>query len=182
LGLSLPPKTSEFILLSIPHGAARVNGVGSILRVVIAEDDFIVADMLEEILVEHGYEVCGSARTVDQAVELIGHHKPDLAVLDLRLAGGGLGTEIAARLTREGRPGILYATGNGMQAGLTEADGEACLGKPYLPADMVRALQIVEHIAKTGNVLGVFPPGFYLLKGLIKNDTGPDPEDVESGS
>ncbi len=130
------------------------------LKVMIAEDDLFMADMFEDVLVEGGYEVCGIARTVDKAVELCERHKPDLAILDMRLAEGGLGTEIAARLDRRGHLGVLYATGNSGQFGLTSADGEACIGKPYRPEDVVRALQIVEQMVNTGEALRPFPKGF----------------------
>ena len=120
------------------------------LKVMIAEDDLMMADMLEDVLVGNGYEVCGIARTVEMGVELAERHKPDLAVLDLRLAEGGIATEIAARLNRPDGLGILYATGNGTQISLTKADGDAWLGKPYRPEDIVRALKIVEQIASTG--------------------------------
>ena len=92
------------------------------LKVMIAEDDLLLADMLEEVLVDNGYSVCGIARTVGKAVELAKRHKPDLAVLDIRLAEGGLGMEIAARMNRKGM-GVLYATGNSGQMGLTRANG-----------------------------------------------------------
>ena len=125
----------------------------------IAEDDLMMADMLEDVLVESGYEVCGIARTVDKGVELGERCKPDLAVLDMRLADGGLGTDIAARLNRQAT-GVLYATGNGGQFGLTRADGEACLGKPFRPEDVVRALKIVEQMVSTGEASRPFPKGF----------------------
>ena len=64
------------------------------------------------LFVDSGYEVCGIARTVAEAVALGRSHKPDLAVIDVRLADGDLGTEIAAQLGALGRLGILYATGN----------------------------------------------------------------------
>lgn len=38
--------------------------------VMIAEDDLLMADMLQDILVDSGYDVCGIARTVGKAVEL----------------------------------------------------------------------------------------------------------------
>ena len=44
------------------------------LKVLIAEDDLMIADMSEDVLVEHGYEVCGIGCTVDQAVTLGRHH------------------------------------------------------------------------------------------------------------
>jgi DNA-binding response OmpR family regulator len=92
------------------------------LKVLIAEDDLLMADMLADLLVTSGYEVCGIASTVEEGVQLGERHKPDLAVLDLRLEAGRLGSEIAARLTGPSRPGILYATGNSASHGLTKAD------------------------------------------------------------
>jgi two-component sensor histidine kinase len=142
------------------------------LKVMIAEDDLLMADLLEDVLIESGYEVCGIARTVEEGIELNQRHKPDLAVLDLRLANGGLGTDIAAGLHRGDRPGVLYATGNVGQLGLTRADGEACLGKPYRPEDVIRALKIVQQIVTTGAASQPFPKGFYVLGGARTGDTG----------
>ena len=131
----------------------------------IAEDDLMMADMLSDVLTANGYEVCGIARTVDKAVEIGEHHRPDLAVVDLRLAEGGFGSEIANRLNRHGDLGVLYATGNVGNMGLTKADGQACLRKPYRPEDLVRALKIVEQLITTGGAPQPFPTGFSLLNG-----------------
>ena len=133
------------------------------LKVLIAEDDLMIADLAEEILIDGGYEVCGIARSVAEAVALAHHHKPDLAVLDLRLADGGLGTEIAAQLLPLGRLGVLYATGNASQIVLTTADGDACLSKPYSAADLVRGLAIVRDLVATGVARPPFPKGFQIL-------------------
>jgi PAS domain S-box-containing protein len=134
------------------------------LKVVIAEDDPFMAEFLEDALVEGGYEVCGLARTVDAAVELCERHKPDLAVFDVRLVDGNRGTSIADRLNPENRPGILYATADVKQVAITNADGEACLGKPYQAADVIRALKIVEQIVSTGGGARPFPGGFHVLE------------------
>jgi CheY-like chemotaxis protein len=134
-----------------------------VLKVLIAEDHLMIADIAEEILIEHGYEVCGIARTVAEAVALAQHHKPDLAILDLRLADGDLGTEIAAQLLPLGRFGVLYATGNISQVALTTSDGDACLSKPYTSADLLRGLEIVAEIVATGKALPPFPKGFQIL-------------------
>jgi two-component sensor histidine kinase/CheY-like chemotaxis protein len=145
------------------------------LKVMIAEDDLLMADMLEDVLVDNGYEVCGVARTVEEGVVLGLRCKPDLALLDVRLAEGGLGTEIAARLGRPG-PAVLYATGNGTQVHLTGANGDAVLDKPYRTEDLVRALRIVEQIAATGKTALPFPGGFHLLAPPA--ETGPAPAAV----
>jgi CheY-like chemotaxis protein len=134
-----------------------------VLKVLIVEDDLMMADFMEEILVDNGYEVSGIARTVTSAVALAQRSKPNLLILDMRLADGGLGTEVAAQLLPPGRPRILYATGNMSQIALTSADGEACLSKPYRSADLLRSLEIVAGIVPTGKAQPPFPRGFQLL-------------------
>jgi DNA-binding response OmpR family regulator len=131
------------------------------LKVLIVEDDLMLADFAEEILVEHGYEVSGIARTVAEAVALARQSRPDLVILDLRLADGGLGTEVAAELPALDRPGILYVTGNMSQLELT--GGDACLAKPYRAVDLLRGLEIVAEIVATGKTQPPFPSGFQLL-------------------
>jgi two-component sensor histidine kinase len=133
-------------------------------EVLIAEDDLIMADMLEDIVVAAGYHVCGIARTVAEGVALGKLHKPDLALLDLRLADGGLGTEIASQLDRRGGMGVLYTTGNAGQISLTKDDGEASLGKPYRSVDLIRAMKIVEEMMETGQAQQPFPTGFEVLQ------------------
>jgi DNA-binding response OmpR family regulator len=134
------------------------------VKVLIAEDDFMIADMAEEFLVEHGFDVCGIAGTVEEAVALGKLHQPALAMIDYRLADGGLGTEVATRLLATGDLGILYATGNYLISGLKDADGDATIGKPYRAEDLVRALEIVADIKAKGASTLPFPPGFQLLK------------------
>jgi two-component sensor histidine kinase/ActR/RegA family two-component response regulator/putative methionine-R-sulfoxide reductase with GAF domain len=136
------------------------------LKVMIAENDVLMADMLAETLIEGGFEVYGLARTVEEGIALAERFKPDLALLDLRLAGDGLGTEIAARLDRSAGMGILYATGNVGQIKLTRSDGDACISKPFRPADILRALRLVEEIARTGTTSPPYPSGFIRLEPL----------------
>ena len=133
------------------------------MKVLIAEDDLMIADMVEEILLGNGYEVCGIARTVDEAIALGRHDKPDLAILDMRLADGGLGTEVAAGLGGLGRIGIIYASGNMSQIVLTDSDGDACLSKPYRADDLLQALRIVADLVASGSTTLASPRGFQLL-------------------
>ena len=134
------------------------------LKVLIAEDELLIADLMEDTLTANGYEVCGIARTVDEAVALGELHQPDLAVLDVRLAKGDHGPEIARRLTSKGKFGVLYATGtDARDSTLTLADGEALIIKPYRNEDLLRALAIVRDIVTGGTATPPFPSGFHLL-------------------
>jgi DNA-binding response OmpR family regulator len=130
-------------------------------KILIVEDDLMIADMVELALIEHGYEVCGVACNVTDALALVRQHNPDLAIIDLRLADGELGTEVVAKLGGLGSLGVLYATGN--KSKLSGVDGHACISKPYRDIDLVRGLEIVAEIMATGTASPPFPRGFEVL-------------------
>jgi DNA-binding response OmpR family regulator len=134
------------------------------LKVLIVEDDFMIADCLEEILEEAGYEVCGIASKVDEAIRMGEEHRPDLAVIDLRLASGGYGTEVASALCVGGGLGVLYVTGNADHPMLVDACGEGCMSKPYSTASILAALRIVTERMSKLTILSRFPADFRLLR------------------
>jgi DNA-binding response OmpR family regulator len=133
------------------------------LKVLIVEDDLMIADLVEDWLNHAGYEVCGIACDVAEAIDLAARHVPDLAVIDLRLASDELGTDAARALKLGRRIGILYVTGNFESDLLNTAVGEGCLAKPYRHEDFARALEIVVEVHVTGAAPKPYPQGFYLL-------------------
>lgn len=149
------------------------------LKVLIAEDDLLIADLLEDVLVDAGYEVCGQASSVAEALRLCDRHHPDLAVVDVRLADGGVGTDVAAQVADRANLGILYATGNTSHVLLTASDGEACITKPYDAADIVRALEIVHQLVQTGKASKPYPRKFQLLQHAKSRCA---PEDASNGT
>lgn len=136
-------------------------------RVLIVEDDLLIADMTEEILVANGYDVCGIASTVAQSVEISKSQAPDIALIDYRLANGDFGTEAGARLRETSNLGILYVTGNNTQVAMQNAVGDACLVKPYRSTELLKSLDIVIGIAATGRAAPPFPRGFQLLASIL---------------
>jgi two-component system, NarL family, nitrate/nitrite response regulator NarL len=64
-------------------------------RVVFADDDPIVLKMLASQLAD-AFDCVGSAPGADEAIALVESHRPDLAILDVNMPGGG-----AIRATRE---------------------------------------------------------------------------------
>jgi AmiR/NasT family two-component response regulator len=56
-------------------------------RVVIAEDEAIIRLDLKEILTSAGYDVVGESGRGDEAVALVAEHRPDLAILDIKMPG-----------------------------------------------------------------------------------------------
>jgi CheY-like chemotaxis protein len=133
-------------------------------KVLIAEDELMIADMIADVLVENGYDICGIARSVAEAIELGEARRPDLAVIDLHLADGSLGTAIAHRLRLSDSLGVLYMTGGANDMALTANDGEACLRKPFALRNLVAALKIVEQIVNGTDAAPPFPSGFELRR------------------
>ena len=75
-------------------------------RVLIIEDEMLVAMELENVLRNHRCNVLGPAETVERAIALIGEGRPEAAVLDLHLNGQfalpGDGAECPGRALRGG--------------------------------------------------------------------------------
>ena len=141
------------------------------MNVLIAEDDPALAELLAAVLTNEGYTVIGVARTVTEAVILAQEHKPDLAVLDLHLAEGGLGTEIVAEL-KNPAIGVLYATSQ--PEGLTAADGHACLQKPYLYPDVLQGLEVVRDMLSPGKAIPPIPAALRMLRPVAKPGAMPE--------
>ena len=150
------------------------------LKVLIAEDDPLIADTTEALLSDHGYQVCGTGRTVADVLALAWRHKPDLDVLDVRLADGDVGTQIAADLAGLRHLGILYVTGNVAAVTSDGVRGHACLAKPYRPGDLLHGLQIVAGMIDAGMDIPPFPPGFRVLAPAEMPDSA-DADDDAAG-
>jgi CheY-like chemotaxis protein len=115
-------------------------------RVLIVEDEMIVALFLEDLLGEFGYEVAGVAGHLDQAMA----HSPDydMAVLDVHLNGRNV-FDFADTLAARGTP-FVFATGYG-ERGIPERHrGRPVLQKPFTPAELQQVLAHIAPVLKTG--------------------------------
>ncbi|MBN1552830.1 response regulator [bacterium] len=79
--------------------------------ILLVEDEALIAMFLEMELLEAGYSVLGIVSTGEEAVELANQQKPDLVILDVRLAGEINGIETAQRLKKTGEIPIIFLTG-----------------------------------------------------------------------
>lgn len=82
------------------------------MRILIVEDEFLVALDAELALQDAGHDVVGTAKTEDLAVEMALQHLPDLMIVDLRLAGGGCGRTAVERVRAEQDVDVIFASGN----------------------------------------------------------------------
>lgn len=104
------------------------------VRVLVLEDEPLIAMLVVDILTDAGYSVVGPAHDVEQANALINAQHIDIAVLDINLGPGVTSAPIADCLEQRGIPFIL-GTGYG-DAALRPADrGRPRLSKPYNEAE-----------------------------------------------
>jgi DNA-binding response OmpR family regulator len=108
-----------------PESAGGLQG----LRILIVEDEALIASFVEDFLIDLGCEVIGLATRMDDAVRLAREAAIDGAVLDVNIAGEKV-YPVADILTERGLP-FVFMTGYGA-AGLRESDrGRPVLQKPY---------------------------------------------------
>ena len=78
-------------------------------RILVVEDEFLIAVDVQDALTEFGCTVVGPAATADQALRIIAEAPPDAAVLDVRLANGD--TAPVARVLHDRRVPFVVLTG-----------------------------------------------------------------------
>lgn len=80
------------------------------LKILIVEDELVIAEDLKETLEELGYTVCGIAVSSKEALALIEEKSPDLALLDIQIKGGKDGIELAAEINANFRLPFVMLT------------------------------------------------------------------------
>jgi two-component system, response regulator PdtaR len=132
-----------------PDGGSTGKAAGH--KVLLVEDDHLVALDLEDALRGAGFEVIGPAVSADEAIGLARAHRPALAIMDIRLAGTRDGVDAALELYRDLGLRCLFATAYQDAPTRRRAEGAAPLGwigKPYHPGALVRAVR--DALAKLG--------------------------------
>ena len=119
--------------------------INSSARVLIVEDELIVARDLEHRLKSLGYTVAGSTRSGDEALELCEQLRPDLVLMDIVLAGGLRGTEAARRIWSRWQTPVVYLTAfsdaNVLQD-VNSSDSYGYILKPFDSKQLNAVLQI----------------------------------------
>lgn len=83
----------------------------SAVRILIVEDEPLIAMMLEELCESLGYRLAGTVDDVTGALDAIAAGEVDLAILDLHLSGRAPSWPVADRLDGEGIPFLLASGG-----------------------------------------------------------------------
>ncbi len=119
-----------------------------IKRIMIVEDEPLVAFDNENMLQDAGYEVVATVDSFADAAAVMANEPLDLVLTDIRLAGEGDGTDVARAAAARGIP-VLFVTGNCTEEAKALAVG--CLAKPYNERALLAALAAVDRHLQGGS-------------------------------
>lgn len=114
-------------------------------RIAIIEDEMVIATTIEQYLRELEYIVVGRATNYKDAVSLIEHTNPDLALVDIRIIGDRDGVDLAKYIQQFTNTAVIYLTANGDRKTLMrakETEPVAFLLKPFHRDDLHASIEI----------------------------------------
>jgi DNA-binding response OmpR family regulator len=131
----------------------------TVQTLMIVEDEVLVSILLRDELQKAGYKVLDLTDRLDAAMEVAKAEKPDLALVNIRLAKGDDGIELSKHLKVLGIP-VLLISGQVSRASSAKTVAIGSMPKPYDPEEMLLAVA-------------------YLLARLNGDDTLPKPHQLE---
>jgi len=127
------------VYASSPDPAAAVPP-----RILIVDDDFFITMESEMTLREAGFVVVGTAATAEEALRLAEEHRPDLVLMDIRLAGSRDGVETACEMRAALGIPSLYVTAHSDPQTRSRGERAQPLGwveKPFSGPRLVQAVK-----------------------------------------
>ncbi len=115
------------------------------LRILVVDDEALVADYVADLVEEAGHEVIGIAASGEKALEHLERSAIDLAILDIRLKGHMTGIDLAQATRARAIPHV-FITGSGDPSTREAAEATqplAILQKPFSQARLVLVLSQV---------------------------------------
>ena len=113
-------------------------------RILVVEDELLIALNIATVLNQSGYEVIGIAGTMADAVRIAAERAPDLALMDVTLEGRGDGVETARQLQDRFATPILFVTAHSDRGTLDRVralNPRGWLLKPFSPRQLEQAVE-----------------------------------------
>lgn len=84
-------------------------------KVLIVEDDMIIAMVLERMIVKLNYTVSDKVISGEEAISSVTQHEPDLILMDIQLKDGTDGITAMEKIREQSNVPVIYITGNSDQ-------------------------------------------------------------------
>jgi two-component system, response regulator PdtaR len=133
------------------------------MRILIVEDDRLLAAGLAMMVESAGHEVVGHAVTVRAAMELARSRTPDLTLMDIDLGLGGSGIAAARGMKKHHGLISLFVTEHPERARQATDAALGVLVKPYDHDTVLRALDVASTLLASLQPPGDLPAGLELF-------------------
>ena len=117
----------------------------TLIKILVVEDEMIIAAKISMQLTSLGYEVTGILPRGEQAIQQVKENKPDIILLDINLKGQLDGIETAVQIQQFAQIPIIYLTANSDEATFNRAKPTkpyAFISKPFKQLDLQRAIEL----------------------------------------
>ncbi len=117
-------------------------------KIMVVEDEWIIANDIKNCLVDLGYMVTSIAATGDEAIEQAGQDQPDLILMDIMLKGEMNGIEAAKEIRKHYDIPVIYLTAYDNQYLVEQAkqtDNYGYLLKPFKDKELHIAIDMALH-------------------------------------
>lgn len=123
------------------------------IKILLVEDELIIADYMQECLQQFGYEVTGICISYNEAIEALSNAVPDIVLMDISLKGEKSGIDLAVFINREFQLPFVYITSHSDKATIDKAKQTlpyAYLIKPFSENDLYAAIEtaLMQYAAK----------------------------------
>jgi CheY-like chemotaxis protein len=118
----------------------RIYELMTAFRVLVIEDDALIAMLLAELLASMGHDVCATAASEAEAVSAATRYDPDLMIVDAGL-GRGSGVSAVEEILRAGPLAHLFVSGDAEMVRRRRPDA-IVVRKPFREAELARAIDV----------------------------------------
>lgn len=132
------------------------------LRVLIVEDEALLAMELEALIEDAGHRVVGWATSSREATDMVEKVQADLAFVDIHLSDGPTGVDVAAYISRHKRSMVVFMTANPKRIPDDYVGAVGVIAKPYTMNGVSAALRYLEEGVRRPPPRASLPVGFTL--------------------
>lgn len=124
-------------------------------KILIVEDEWIIANDIKDCLIDMGYMVTGIAASCDEALQSIDSCIPDLILMDIVLKGDKNGAETAQIIQNEHKIPVIYLSAYDNQSLIDQTKQPSTRGyllKPFKDRELTIAIDLALSIQS--NIMG----------------------------
>lgn len=136
-------------------------------RILIVEDQVVVAKSVEAMIVDHGMEVIAICKTGEEAIAISEQDTPDVVIMDIKLQGKMDGIQAAAKIREMHWIPLIFLSDYADRVTVRKAKTTRpanFLSKPFTEADLIRAIDIAIYNANASRAIEGGDEEFIFIK------------------